>query len=269
MRPRRHVEPVDDQLLAANRAAFRFLDCLEVAADHLLRHGARGLDGGIAGIDQLAAAQDGRGVAQRFDLMQLVGNVEDRTAFAGELAQNDEELLHLLRRQNRRRLVHDQKLGVQKQRAHDLDALALTHGERRNNAMRLELEAILRHDLLDARFEFARRDIGIHAKRDVFQHRHRLEEREVLEHHADAELAGSLGVCNDDALAIPPDFAAIGLHDPVDHLDEGGLARTVFPEKRVDFAGLNGKAHLIVRQHARKALRNALQLQPRGRIISH
>ena len=62
--------------------------------------------------DDLAAAQDGRRVAERDDLVQLVGDVEDRAAARRRDAQRLEQLLDLLRRQHRGRLVHDQQARV-------------------------------------------------------------------------------------------------------------------------------------------------------------
>src|SRR5690606_39816369 len=61
--------------------------------------------------------------SQRLDLVQLVGNVEDRTAFPGKLPQHHKQLLHLLRGQHRGRLIHDQQPGIEQERADDLDAL--------------------------------------------------------------------------------------------------------------------------------------------------
>ena len=64
-------------------------------------------------------------VAERPDLVELVADVEDAAAFGREPAQRLEQLAHRLRRQHRRRLVHDQQPRVLQQAAHDLDALAL------------------------------------------------------------------------------------------------------------------------------------------------
>ena len=53
---------------------------------------SRGLGLGIAVADDLAAAQDRGAVAERFDLVQLVADVEDRAALGRELAQRLEQL---------------------------------------------------------------------------------------------------------------------------------------------------------------------------------
>ncbi len=49
-------------------------------------------------------------------------------------------------------------------------------------------------------------------------------------------LRAALGLAMCDALAVPEDFAGIGLHDAVDHLDQGGFAGAVFAQQGVDFA---------------------------------
>ena len=104
-------------------------------------------------------------------------------------------------------------------------------------------------------------------ERDVLEHRHRIEQREVLEHHADAELARRLGVGHPDRFTVPADLAGIGLHDPVDHLDERGFAGAVFAEQRVDFARQHRERNVVVGQNAGKALGDAGQLQPRRYFI--
>ena len=137
--------------------------------------------------DHLAAAQDGRRVAERHDLVQLVGDVEDRAAARRQFPQGLEQLLDFLRRQHRGRLVHDQESRVEQERAHDLDALAFADAERRHDSARIELEVVGFEHPVELRQKFARGKARVEAERDVFQHRHRLEQREVLEHHADAE----------------------------------------------------------------------------------
>src|SRR3712207_8129589 len=52
--------------------------------------------------DHLSATKDGGGVAERFDLVQLVRDVEYRTAFGRQLAQGREQCLNLLRGEDRK-----------------------------------------------------------------------------------------------------------------------------------------------------------------------
>ena len=144
----------------------------------------------------LAAAQNRRGVAERPDLVELVADVEDRAALGGEPAQRREQLLGLLRREHRGRLVHDQQLRRLQQAAHDLDALPLADRQRPDIA-RWD-RAAGRSARLTSRTRVAssrHRPGRVEAERDVLRHGHRLEQREMLEHHADAERAGGVRTC--------------------------------------------------------------------------
>jgi hypothetical protein len=163
------------ELEGPEAAPGRLGDLLQVRADHHLGHRARGLALRVAMRDHLAAAQDGRGVAERDDLVQLVRDVKDRAAARREFPQGLEQLLDLLRRQNRGRLVHDQEPRVKEEGAHDLDALALANTQRRDDPAGIELEVIGFQHPVEFRQKFARRQARVEAKRNVFQDRHRLE----------------------------------------------------------------------------------------------
>ena len=105
---------------------------------------------GIAFAHDLAAAQDRGAVAQGFDLLQLVADVEDRAALGRELAEGLEQRVDLLRGQHRGRLVHDQELGALQQAADDLDPLALADREGVDLALGVERQAVGVADLADA-----------------------------------------------------------------------------------------------------------------------
>ena len=96
----------------------------------------------IAGRDLLAAAQDRGGVAEPFHLFELVADVKDRAAFGLQPLQHDKELVGLLRRQHRGRLVEDQKFRVLHQRPHDLDALAFADRQPPHLALGFERQPV-------------------------------------------------------------------------------------------------------------------------------
>ena len=83
----RQAQALRRQLRRAVGAFGGLGDFLQVRADHHLGHRTRGLALGIAVGDDLAAAQDGRRIAERHDLVQLVRDVEDRAAVGGEALQ--------------------------------------------------------------------------------------------------------------------------------------------------------------------------------------
>jgi hypothetical protein len=136
-----------------------------------------------------AGAQHRAVVAERADLVELVRDVEDRAAFARELAQRHEERLHRLRRQHRRRLVEDQEARLGQQRAHDLDALALADRERVHRPQRIDVEPVFAGDGADPRGHLGERERLVEAEPDVLGRGQRVEQAEVLVDHADAERA--------------------------------------------------------------------------------
>ena len=180
---------VDDQPRRRNGAAGGRLHLADFAADHHARQRRRGFLARIAGRHLLAAAQNRRRVAEPFHLFELVADVEDRAPLALEPLEHDEQLIGLLRRQHRRRLVEDQELGILHQRAHDLDALALADRQPPDLALGIERQAVNPRGFLkplrDGGERFSRRQ----AERDILGDRQVLEQREMLEHHADAERA--------------------------------------------------------------------------------
>ena len=97
-------------------------------------------------------------MADALHLLQPVADVEHRAAPRASRSQRDEQLVGLLRRQHRSRLVHDQQFGVLQQAAHDLDALALADREIGDDAQSGRAAGRSRRDLLDRRLASAARD---------------------------------------------------------------------------------------------------------------
>ena len=73
------------------------------------------------------------------------------------------------------------------------------------------------------------------AERDVLGDGEVLEQREMLEHHADAEPARLGRAGQHDLFAHPAQFAAARLDQAVHHLHEGRFAGAILAEQRVDF----------------------------------
>ena len=156
----------------------------------------------IARARHATGAQDRRPLAERADLVQLVADVENAATLAGKCAQRLEQSQHCLRRQDRRRLVHDQKPRVLQQAAHDLDALSLADRHRMHVPLGLERKAIAARDVDDPLAQPggpARRRM----RRDVLGDGQRLEQREMLEHHADAKSARMRRDCRSSPARLP------------------------------------------------------------------
>ena len=175
----------------------------QVLADHEPRHRLRRLLRGHAVAGHLAPAQHRRRMAELLDLVELVADVEDAATLRGQLAQGLEELAHRLGREHRRRLVHDQELRVLQQAADDLDPLPLADRQRMDEPARIGGQAVLFRDLLDAPREIAEIRRARQRQRDILDDGQRLEQREVLEDHPDAERARVGGIGRRHRLRLP------------------------------------------------------------------
>ena len=80
--------------------------------------------------------------------------------------------------------------------------------------------------------------------------RQRLEQREVLEHHADAETLRLARAGHRDPLAVPHDLAGIGRRHAVDDLHQRALAGAVLAQQRVDLVALDRERDAVIGQHA-------------------
>ena len=96
-----------------------------LAADHQLGQLLARRLGGRTRRHHLAVAHDVDRVGDRHDLAQLVRDQDDGHAARAQGAQDAEQLIGLLRRQHRGRLVEDQDARAAIQRLQDLDALLL------------------------------------------------------------------------------------------------------------------------------------------------
>ena len=225
---------VDDQARHGDLTpggGFHFLD---IGADHHARQRCGGLHLGIAGRDFLAAAQDGRGVAKPLHFLQLVADVEHGPALGLEAIQHDEELIGLLRRQHRGRLVEDQEFGILHQCADDFDALALAHRELPDLAFGIERKPVNIGHFLKTRGHVLERFLAVETQRHVFGDGEIVEQREVLKHHADAARARFGRPGEGHLLALPAHLAFAGLDQSIDGFDQGRFAGAVLAEQSMD-----------------------------------
>src|SRR3546814_12354835 len=84
-----------------------------------------------------------------------------------------------------------------------------------------------------------------------------LEEREMLEHHADAEGARGMGIGNLDSLPVPPQRAGVRVQNAVDDLHKGRLAGAVLAAQGRDLAGRHRELDAVVGERDGKALADA------------
>ena len=176
------------------------LQLRRLGADHQARQAGVALLRRIDLAGDLAAAQHGAVVAQRADLVELVADVEDRAALGRQLAQRDEQLLHRLRRQHRGRLVEDQQLRVwsaaraRSRRAGARPPTACAPAARGRRRGRSRAATLAMRRVTSGSVKRL-----VQAEPDVLGRGQRVEQREVLEHHADAQrarLAAGCAICH-------------------------------------------------------------------------
>jgi hypothetical protein len=107
------------------------------------------------------------------------------------------------------------------------------------------------------------RAAALHAERDVLRNAHRLEEREVLEHHGDAGAPRGVGASRREGRPVEGHRALVGADQAVDDLDQRRLARAVLAEERVDLAGRHVEGDVGIGLHARIGLRDAADVEER------
>ena len=243
-------------------------DIGDLGADHHPREAAGGLLPRVAAFHDAALPQDRRRLAEPAHLVELVRDVEHRAPLAPQRAQRVEQALAFLRGQDRGRFVEDQEPRVLHQAAHDLDPLALAHRQPPDLARGLERQAVGAADLGQPFGDLGQGRGLVERERHVLGHGQRVEEREVLEHHADAQAPRGLGVRKRDLAPLPQDAPFVGGAAAVEHLDERGFARAVLAQSRVDLAGHHGEVDAVVGDEGPEAPRQRLAHEKRG-PLSH
>ena len=107
------------------------------------------------------------------------------------MPQHAEELLRFARRQHGRRLVEDQQADLAKERLENFYALLFAHGKLAHNRVGIDLQTVMLRQFRHAGAQFFARQekpVAAIAQQDIVQHRHRVHEREMLVHHADARV---------------------------------------------------------------------------------
>ncbi len=163
-----------------------------------------------------------------------MADVEDGAALGLQAIQHDEQLIGFLRGQNRGWLVEDQEFGILHQRPDDFDALALTHRQPPHFPLRIERKPVDIGYFLQAGGDVLERFLAVEAQCHVFGDGEIVEQREMLEHHADAARAGFRRSGENHFLAPPAHFTVARLNQSVDGFDQRGFSGAIFAEQRMD-----------------------------------
>ena len=214
----------------------------------------------------LASPDDRDPVRDLEDLVELVADEQDAVTFRGETAQDLEDLLGLLRRQDRGRLVEDQDPRIAIERLEDLDPLLPAHGQGADLGVGIDLEAEALAELTDpaARFLAVEEDrIGhrLVAEEDVLGDGEDRDQHEVLVDHVDAAGDRVRRPGDVDLFAVEQDLALVRTRESIEDVHEGRLACAVLAEQGMDLARFDVEVDRVVGDHARVALRDAAHLE--------
>jgi hypothetical protein len=222
-------------------------------------------------LDELATAQDADPVGDLEHLVQLVADEDDRLPLRRQLVDDLEQLLRLLRRQDRGRLVEDQDLRTAVESLQDLDALLLSDSDRLDARVRVhgqperlgELAHPPRSRVVVEQDTRLRRLLR---QDDVLGDGHDRNEHEVLVHHPDPELDRVLRRRDRHRLPVHQDLARVGRVEAVEDAHQRRLAGAVLAEQGMDLPAPQIEIDVVVGEHAGELLRYPAELEDRGRV---
>ena len=192
----RRSKPLDPEQLLAGRMPHPMEQLADRTAHHELDQAGDVDLPGRARVDALAVAHHRDPIGDLEDLVQAVGDVDDRHAAQGQLAHDAEQPLRFCLGQGGRGLVQDQDPGVVHQGARDLDHLRVRARERADG--RVEVES--RPEALEGGRSLPAHAVPIEspkacagtrpADEQIFDDGQVREEVEFLRHHGDAGVLG-------------------------------------------------------------------------------
>ena len=243
---------------------------LHVATDHQVREllAGRGLGVGRAG--HPAAAQDRDLVRDLEDLVELVGDEDDRRAGLREAADDAEQLLRLERREHGGRLVEDEDVALAVERLEDLDPLAHADGQVLDLRVGVDVEVVVLGELDDALaggLAVEGAEDPRHAFRPQRDRLHDVEDRdelEVLVDHPDPGLDRLARIREGPRRSVDEDLARVRPVQAGQDVHQGPLAGAVLTEQAEDLAAVGRDRDRVVGQHAGKLLRDVLELEAHG-----
>ena len=103
---------------------------------------------------------------------------------------------------------------------------------------------------------------GLRAEGDRLDDVEHRDQHEVLVDHPDAGLDGGRGVLEDPLLPVDDDLARVRPVQPGQDVHQGGLARAVLAEQSEHLAAVGRDRDRVVREDARKPLRDVAQFEP-------
>ena len=236
-----------------------------LADHHFGQHILVGL-GGIDGTDVLAAAENGHAVGECQDLVELMGDDDDRFPVVPHTAQDREQHLGLLGSQHGGGLVQNQDVGVAVEDLDDLHRLLLRYRHFVDLLVGVHVEPVALGDLLHAGLGLGAgvARLILDAQDDVLGGGEDVDQLEVLVDHTDLMGEGILGGGDDHLTAVHQNGSLVGEIDAGDHVHEGGLTAAVLTENGQDLTVVDLQGDVLVGLDASEAFGNILHFQGDG-----
>ena len=191
---------------------------------------------GRVGADETPVAQHGDAVGYTIDLLHPMADEHHGDVLRAQVVDDAEQPLDFAARQRRRRLVHDQHAGVDRQRPGDLDELLLGTAQAAEDLVGRATQADdlqeRRCPIIDLRpVEIAEAIPGRMAHEDVLGDGKVGEEAGMLVHDRDAAVQRIDGGTQHHRCAVDRHMARVGPVHAGQHLDAGALAGAVLAEQ--------------------------------------
>ena len=222
-----------------------------------------------------AVPQDHEGVADIEDLVEKVGDVDDRLAFVAQTADDAEEDFLFLQAERRGGFVEDHDVGAHGKGTGDLDDLPLAdrkvfHGRGRADVRPKHVEVALRL-AVGGRLADEERQDGTHEQmrdENVLGDGLRGEVQQFLVNEGDAVALGIFRRMEPDLAAVEEDVAGIGVVDAAEDVHQGRLAGAVDADEADNLAGANLERNVVERLDARELLGDSRHAET-GRSGAH
>ena len=235
----------------------------QLAAHHQLGQLPGRGPAGVDGAHGRPPPHDGDLVGHREHLVELVRDEQHGQALGLELAQVAEQLVDLLRHEDRRGFVQDQDARAAVEHLGNLDALPVTDPEFLDQHVRAQAQAVGIGDLPDPAPGGPAVDDpapdGLGPEHDVLGHGQVVGEHEMLVHHTDAGPDRVPGRAEVDGVAVDPDLALVRALHAVQDLHQRRLAGTVLTDDGMHVAAADRDVDVAVGDHPRVALGDAGQ----------
>ena len=184
-------------------------------------------------------------------LFERVRDEDDGDAAPLEIAHEIEEIFLLLGRQGRGGLVENDDLGAVQHRAGDFHHLLLGGAERADDRRRRDVEIERLQELLRGDVDAAGAIVEfLLTEKQVLRHRHGRDQRVLLKHHADAEIARLQRGLGRDFDAVYRHNARGQRHDSGHHLGERRFAGAILADQRMNLAARQVEIDFADRRHA-------------------